>query len=707
MKDEDSICVFDTKNDRIFDFYSAIDQKIRGKKVDPQHWYFDRSDGQLHFFTKDGESVTSQELKQAAKAASGTSAPVPAFFTSGPVLIWNSDNTNGTQDLPFVGFDQAGNITVVYEDDNDGSEPGVFLREFDSTGENAQTSSFRANAHSGGNQGAPVLGALDNGDYVIAFRDSSGLDGESLGVFFRRFSNGGNPKDPQDVPIPNTTNGQQVSPFIAVEPASGDFVAVWTGKIAGPDVKQTLARRFNADGTPKENEHPANTTAKGTMWSPAVTTIDSGRYVAVWRDGNDNLSKYRVFDESGVAVGSELNVAPGKAQFQPTVAMDPDGNFTIAWRENGKTGIRYRQFDKNGVPLDVDKAASVKSQTANNPSISMAPNGNFVICWWDNNLNLFARHFFADGTPDGDEFQPFPSSNDQLAPNAAMDRDANFVLSWKERGGDGSAGTAYGRRFTTGPAGLNITCTANPQGGKSPLAVTFASTPSGGSGNYTFDWDFGDVTAHSNQEDPGVHNYNADGVYTATVTVDDGATNAMCSKIINVNSQAFLYSDDFSDGDPTDWVEDGGTWSDATTAHVGTVTGKATSVSPFEGCTMCSIRADIMVGTDEKAKVSLLGWHLDKGNSLELIMDKNKDIWILKQRSGGSKVAKGKANQPINPNQVYNANIVYDGTDFKVFIDNAPDPILTMPKGGTVSNGTVAFLVKKGTGTIDNVEVLP
>jgi PKD repeat protein len=79
----------------------------------------------------------------------------------------------------------------------------------------------------------------------------------------------------------------------------------------------------------------------------------------------------------------------------------------------------------------------------------------------------------------------------------------------------------------------SVTCTgtASVSSGIVPLAVNFTSsaTPTypACSGSVTYDWNFGDGTAHSSQQNPS-HTYTTAGTYTWTVTVNVGG--ATCSK---------------------------------------------------------------------------------------------------------------------------------------------------------------------------------
>jgi PKD repeat protein/glucose/arabinose dehydrogenase len=63
---------------------------------------------------------------------------------------------------------------------------------------------------------------------------------------------------------------------------------------------------------------------------------------------------------------------------------------------------------------------------------------------------------------------------------------------------------------------------ASPRSGAAPLTVAFTGSDSSDSEGaaLSYDWDFGDGTAHSSDANPG-HTYGAPGTYTATLTVSD------------------------------------------------------------------------------------------------------------------------------------------------------------------------------------------
>ncbi|HVN75460.1 MAG TPA: PKD domain-containing protein [Thermoanaerobaculaceae bacterium] len=69
---------------------------------------------------------------------------------------------------------------------------------------------------------------------------------------------------------------------------------------------------------------------------------------------------------------------------------------------------------------------------------------------------------------------------------------------------------------------LAATATASATSGTAPLPVNFTGSASGGTSPYTFDWDFGDGSAHSGQQNP-AHTYASAGTYSVVLKVTDAA----------------------------------------------------------------------------------------------------------------------------------------------------------------------------------------
>lgn len=70
----------------------------------------------------------------------------------------------------------------------------------------------------------------------------------------------------------------------------------------------------------------------------------------------------------------------------------------------------------------------------------------------------------------------------------------------------------------------------------SDLTVGFTGTGTGGSGSYTYSWNFGDGNTANGQTVN--HTYATAGVYTVTLTINDGTTNTTTSKQVTIEASA-------------------------------------------------------------------------------------------------------------------------------------------------------------------------
>ncbi|MEI8640302.1 PKD domain-containing protein [Pseudoalteromonas sp. Hal099] len=68
------------------------------------------------------------------------------------------------------------------------------------------------------------------------------------------------------------------------------------------------------------------------------------------------------------------------------------------------------------------------------------------------------------------------------------------------------------------------------------LAVQFNSSPLGGSGNYTYSWDYGDSSPLGTAQNPS-HNYQGAGSYSVKLVLTDSQTNEVISSELTVSVQ--------------------------------------------------------------------------------------------------------------------------------------------------------------------------
>jgi choice-of-anchor B domain-containing protein len=169
-----------------------------------------------------------------------------------------------------------------------------------------------------------------------------------------------------------------------------------------------------------------------------------------------------------------------------------------------------------------------------------------------------------------------------------------------------------------------------------------------------------------------------------------------------------LFCDDFEDGVlDSNWTYIKEAWSEDGDSLIGTPAGKtaiAIASPAFGGCgSNCTVKTTMSNAGGSNNRAILLAWYVDKKNTVELLMKQETGTWILKQKSNGKVVAKQKALLPINPNQFYDVQLSYDGTQFQVSLDGTV--AITMPSAAAVPVGTVGYQVKNTTASFGSINV--
>jgi len=194
---------------------------------------------------------------------------------------------------------------------------------------------------------------------------------------------------------------------------------------------------------------------------------------------------------------------------------------------------------------------------------------------------------------------------------------------------------------------------------------------------------------------------NTGGARTGTITAS-GQTFT-----VDQDASACTFCDDFEDGvlDPN-WTYIKQTWTESGGDLIGTPSGRkavAVATPVFAGCLNCSIQTKMLTNGGAGNRVWLLGWYVDKANTIELMMKQETGRWVLKQRAGKKIVAKQKAVSSISVGVVYTVVISFNGTQFDVTIDGTP--LMSLTPVGTVPTGTVGFQVKSTTGQFGEISV--
>jgi uncharacterized delta-60 repeat protein len=167
-----------------------------------------------------------------------------------------------------------------------------------------------------------------------------------------------------------------------------------------------------------------------------------------------------------------------------------------------------------------------------------------------------------------------------------------------------------------------------------------------------------------------------------------------------------LFSDNFDDGIlAADWNYVRNSWNELGGNLVGTPAGSKAEViadPAFGGCGTgpCTVQTFMQTAGGRSNKLFFFAWFQDKQNTLEVLMKEQNDKWIIRQRSGGRIVAKTKLLAPIVPGVSYNVLVIFDGTTFRLIIDNTNQVTLN---AAVTPSGTIGFRVKKTTGSFASI----
>lgn len=375
----------------------------------------------------------------------------------GSEFLVNTTKT-GIQEEPSITSLANGNFVVTWTDRSetggDASNRAIRAQVFQADG-TAAGSEFLVNTSTNSIQDLPSITSLNNGNFVIAWRDySTGgskiraqifqSDGTSVGSEFQVFP---------------TNTSTQADPAIT-SLNNGNFVVTWSNYVSGvpgdTSVTDIYARIFLPDGTSVGSEFLVNTTTFREQYFPSITTLSNGKFVITWRDqsltGADTSSgaiRAQIFGADGTASGANflVNTTTASTQYDPSVTALSNGSFVVTWTDGSRTGddtsssaIRGQIFgsdgNKTGTEFLVNSTTLV---TQSEPTVTTLTDGNFVVSWYDFSDatgNIRAQVFSAAGSKVGTEFLVNTiTTNSQSQPSITSLNDGNFVVTWRDFSG--------------------------------------------------------------------------------------------------------------------------------------------------------------------------------------------------------------------------------------------------------------------------------
>jgi hypothetical protein len=171
-----------------------------------------------------------------ARRVSNTGAPLGDEFrvntvTAGSQYLWHGG----------VAAADDGRFVIVWGSDDGGGLAGVSGQRYDASGARVG-GEFVVNAYTAGIQRLPSAAMDGEGNFVVAYEDASGHDGDGGGIFAQRFDAAGARRG-AEFQVNAFTPGVQSRTSAAGDPA-GNFVIAWRSVGQDGSYSAAVARRF-------------------------------------------------------------------------------------------------------------------------------------------------------------------------------------------------------------------------------------------------------------------------------------------------------------------------------------------------------------------------------------------------------------------------------------------------------------------------------
>ncbi|HEX5034012.1 MAG TPA: hypothetical protein VFW62_05985 [bacterium] len=209
----------------------------------------------------------------------------------------------------------------------------------------------------------------------------------------------------------------------------GSSIVAYTKATGEDEPSSIVAHRISAGGAVEGSEITILPAAVRTTLPDAQLVATADGFVAVYRDGNDQLMA-AAFNASGVAQGSPQNL--GAAPRRYAVNRDESGHWVLAEIVSDNQ-IRLRTFDGTRA-AGVDETITTSGFSASlGLSVAMQEGGTMMVAWNKAGGGIMGAVFNGSGEGSGDPFE-IRSSGLANTMSLAADHRGNFVFAWEEAG---------------------------------------------------------------------------------------------------------------------------------------------------------------------------------------------------------------------------------------------------------------------------------
>ncbi|HET6564850.1 MAG TPA: hypothetical protein VFG52_05510 [Xanthomonadales bacterium] len=302
-----------------------------------------------------------------------------------------------------------------------------------------------ADVQPGTNRGAPDVAMNGQGQSIHVWEAFSSMTLRN-DIFLRRIDRNGSPlADP--VQVNSLATDDQFNARIAVSP-DGTFLVIWQSDefdaVAGAIRIWIRAQAFAANGSPMGGERliSAQSTGFGSNIRADVAALTGGGYVVVWEQngagGSDTNSHIRArlvaADGATSAASFVANSSISSVEADPAVSELDSGGFLVIWRQGDIWG---RIFDSTGNAVGSDQQLDSNAPTAKfNPDVARGADGRLLVVWEDEDaagdgFEIRGRMFSPTLTAQGSDFRINTLlSGVQEAPRVGAYGSLGFLVVW-------------------------------------------------------------------------------------------------------------------------------------------------------------------------------------------------------------------------------------------------------------------------------------
>ncbi len=359
-----------------------------------------------------------------------------------------NDGTTGTQDFADVSTNASGHSIIAWDGGESGTEDqDVYAQRFLPNG-SLSGENFRVNNASANRRHRPAVSVAPDGSHIIAFA-GTGIDNDGVGIRAWHYSDFSG-STTSTFRVNETQAGNQTSVQLAA--ADNGYVVIHDSPGAPGDV---YARQYDLDAIALTGEVRANLDSSGNQLRQDVGLWSDGGFVVVWSE--QSAIEARVFDSSLNALTGDvqLKASTGPPLFD-TAIYTLDSGFVAVWRESGAS-IRGRQFDRLGTPIGDEFVVFQSTDTVwMSPTIAPLPNGGFAIAWsaqadGASDQDVYVRQYNAQAKPvTAAEIISQTTAGDQKDGDIAVAADGSGFIVW-DGNGPGDDQGIFARRV--GPVG--------------------------------------------------------------------------------------------------------------------------------------------------------------------------------------------------------------------------------------------------------------